>query len=211
MIKEHRNQFMITARETGNTVPYTAKNTLDFIRDKFVKTNANTAHIAWTKMLLHTRDINQGIYQWQASFDPLVRRFEQARSKKLKRSHLTSLKQLVAKQITDNEKIILSGISPKYSIDNIDKGNFIIKEFQDDLAMNTARFKGYTPDARIVAHLRTRAKEFNVDVPTFLRKRQLDQRKPLNKRKFKKFPHYLTNEETNDEVQEDQPDDHTLL
>jgi hypothetical protein len=32
---------------------------------------------------------------------------------------LTSLKQLVAKQITDNEKIILSGISPKYSIDNI--------------------------------------------------------------------------------------------
>ncbi len=77
--------------------------------------------------------------------------------------------------------------------------------------MNTARFKGYTPDARIVAHLRTRAKEFNVDVPTFLRKRQLDQREPLNKRKFKKFPHYLINEETNDEVQEDQPDDHTLL
>ncbi len=69
----------------------------------------------------------------------------------------------MAKQITDNEKIILSGISPKYSIDNIDKGNFIIEEFQDDLAMNTARFKGYTPDAKIVAHLRTRAKEFNVD------------------------------------------------
>ncbi len=92
---------------------------------------------------------------------------------------MTSLKQLVAKQITDNEKIILSGISPKYSIDNIDKGNFIIKEFQDDLAMNTARFKGYTPDARIVAHLRTRAKEFNVDVPIFLRKKQQDQREPL--------------------------------
>ena len=67
---------MITAIETGNAVPYTAKNTLDFIRDKFVKTNANTAHIAWTKMLLHTRDIGQGIYQGQTSFDPLVRRFE---------------------------------------------------------------------------------------------------------------------------------------
>jgi flagellar biosynthesis/type III secretory pathway protein FliH len=153
-------------------------------------------------MLLHTRDIGQGIYQWQASFDPLVRRFEQARNKKLKKTHLTSLKQLVAKQITDNEKIILSGISPKYSIDNIDKGNFIIKEFQDDLAMNTARFKGYTPDARIVAHLRTRAKEFNVDVPIFLRKKQQDQRDPLGKRKFKKFQHYLVNEETNIEAQE---------
>ena len=211
MIKEHRNQYMITARETRSTVPYTAKNTLDFIRDKFVKTNANTAHIAWTKMLLHTRDIGQGIYQWQASFDPLVRRFEQARSKKLKRIHVSTMKQLVAKQITDNEKIILSGISPKYSIENIDKGNFIIKEFQDDLAMNTARFKGYTPDARIVAHLRTRAKEFNVDVPIFLRKKQQDQRDPLGKRKFKKFQHYLVNEETDAEAQEDLQEDYTHL
>jgi hypothetical protein len=49
MIKEHRNQYMIRARETNNLVLYTAKNTLDFIRSKFVKTNANTTHIAWTK------------------------------------------------------------------------------------------------------------------------------------------------------------------
>ncbi len=78
MIKEHRNQYMIRARKTNSTLPYTAKNTLDFIQDKFVKTNANTAHIAWTKVLLHTRDIGQGIYQWQASFDPLVRKYEQS-------------------------------------------------------------------------------------------------------------------------------------
>jgi hypothetical protein len=106
---------------------------------------------------------------------------------------------LVSKQITDNEKIILSGISPKYSIDNVDKGIFIIKEFQDDLALNTARFKGYTPDARIVAHLRTRAKEFNVEVPAFLRKRQQDQRDPLGKHKIKKFQHYLTSDESEDD------------
>ncbi len=80
----------------------------------------------------------------------------------------------MAKQITDNEKIILSGISVKYSIDNIDKGNFVLKDFQDDLALNTARFKGYTPDARIVAHLRTRTKEFATQVPSFLNKKQLD-------------------------------------
>ncbi len=41
---------MIRARATCNTEPYTAKNTLDFdfIEHKFVKTNANTAHIAWS-------------------------------------------------------------------------------------------------------------------------------------------------------------------
>ncbi len=53
--------------------------------------------------------------------------------------------------------------------------------------MNTARFKGYIPDARIVAHLRTRAKEFNVDVPIFLRKKQQDQRDPLARESSKSF------------------------
>jgi hypothetical protein len=84
--------------------------------------------------LLHTRDTEQAIYQRQASFDPLIRKFEQARSKKMLKKHTKSVKQLMAKQITDNEKIILSGISAKYSIDNVDKGTFILKEFQDDLA-----------------------------------------------------------------------------
>ena len=93
---------MIRARETNNLVPYTAKNTLDFIRAKFVKTNANTTHIAWTKILLHTHEIGQAIYQWQASFDPLIRAFEQARTKKMRRMHVTTVKQLIAKQITDN-------------------------------------------------------------------------------------------------------------
>jgi hypothetical protein len=144
MIKEHRNQYMIRARATGNTEPYTAKNTLDFIEDKFVKTNANTAHIAWSNILLHTRIIGQAIYQWQASFDPLIRKFEQACSKKMRKSQTKDVKQLIAMQITDSEKIILSGISAKYSIDNVDKGTFVLKEFQDDLALNTARFKGYT-------------------------------------------------------------------
>jgi hypothetical protein len=198
MIKEHRNQYMIRARETRNLAPYNAKNTLDFIQDKFVKDNDNATHIAWTKILLHTRLIGQAIYQWQASFDPLIRKFEQARSKKMRRRHLTDVKQLWAKQLTDNEKIILAGINAKYSIDNVDKGTFLLKELQDDLALNTARFKGYTPDARIIAHLRTRAKEFNSELPSFLNKRQQDPRDPLAKKKFKKYQHFLTNDEDSD-------------
>ena len=203
MIKEHRNQYLIRARAADNTEPYTAQNTLDFIAAKFVKTNANTAHIAWTNILLHTRIIGQAIYQWQASFDPLIRKFEQARSKKMRKSQTKDVKQLMAKQITDSEKIILSGISANYSIDNIDKGTFVLKEFQDDLALNTARFKGYTPDARIVAHLRTRAKEFNADVPSFLNKKLQDGDQP-GKRKFKRFQHYMMNDEAENEEDPDE-------
>jgi hypothetical protein len=88
--------------------------------------------------LLHTREIGQAIYQWQASFDPLIRAFEQARTKNMRKMHVTTVKQLIAKQITDNEKIILSGINPNYSVDDVDKGTFVLKEFQDHLALNTA-------------------------------------------------------------------------
>ena len=93
-----------------------------------------------------------------------------------------------------------------YSTDNIDKGTFVLKEFQDDLALNTARFKGYTPDARIVAHLRTRAKEFTADVPSFLNKRPQDT-DPAGKRKFKRFQHYMANDEAEDV---DVPDEEQL-
>jgi hypothetical protein len=68
----------------------------------------------------------------------------------MRKSLTKNVKQLIAKQITDSEKIILSGISAKYSIDNVDKGTFILKEFQDDLALNTARFKGYTQTIQAV-------------------------------------------------------------
>jgi hypothetical protein len=79
----------------------------------------------------------------------------------------------------------LSGISPNYSIDNgVDKGTFVL------------RFKCYTPDARIIAHLRTRAKEFTTDVSAFLNRKQHDPRPQTAKRKFKKFQHYLTSDET---------------
>ena len=72
-----------------------------------------------------------------------------------------------------------------------------MKEFQDDLALNTARFMGYTPDARIVAHLRTRAKEFTADIPSFLNKRPQDTDQ-AGKRKFKRFQNYMTNDEAED-------------
>jgi hypothetical protein len=36
IIVEHRNQFLTNARETRSNEPYTANNTLEFIRTKFV-------------------------------------------------------------------------------------------------------------------------------------------------------------------------------
>ena len=175
MIVEHRNQFLTNARETKSNEPYTALHTLDFIKAKFVRANENTTHIAWTVILLHTRTIGQPIYQWQASFDPLLRKYEQARGKKMKDKSMLKVKVLMAKQFTDDEKIILAGIDTGYSISDIDNGKFKLKKLQSDLAEHVSRFtRRYNPDARIIAYLRKRAEEFRTEVPSFLNKRKID-------------------------------------
>ncbi len=186
MIVEHRNQFLTNARETKSNEPYTALHTLDFIKTKFVRANENTTHIAWTVILLHTRAIGQPIYPWQASFDPLLRKYEQARGKKMKDKSMPKVKVLMAKQFTDDEKIILAGIDTGYSISDIDNGKFKLKKLQSDLAEHVSRFtRRYNPDARIIAYLRKRAEEFRTKLPSFLNKRKTDvstMQEPVKKR-----------------------------
>ncbi len=72
----------------------------------------------------------QPLYQWQASFDPLVRKFEQAKTKPLGKAEFRKLKCLIAKQFTDDEKVILSGVDSTFTIENIDKGDFVFRTFQ---------------------------------------------------------------------------------
>jgi hypothetical protein len=115
----------------------------------------------------------QPLYQWQASFDPLLRKYEQAKAKTLTKTETRKLKCLIAKQVTDDEKVILAGIHPSFTIEGIDKGTYVLHTFQDKLAANASRFqsKKYTPDARILTYLKVRAQDFNVPVPSFMKKR----------------------------------------
>jgi hypothetical protein len=81
----------------------------------------------------------------------------------------------MAKQFTDDEKIILAGIDTGYSISDIDNGKFKLKKLQSDLAEHVSRFtRRYNPDARIIAYLRKRAEEFRTELPSFLNKRKAD-------------------------------------
>jgi hypothetical protein len=184
-IVEHRNQYLAITRVNKRVKPYSALDTLKFIEKSYVQTNENSIHIAWTAILLHTRELLQPLYQWQASFDPLTRKYEQSKTKGLSKGEFRKLKVLIAKQITDDEKVILAGLDPTFTIENIDKGDFLLRTFQKKLAENASRFqsKKYTPDSRILTYLRIRAQEFNVQPPSFMRnKRQPEKGKGSNKR-----------------------------
>ena len=178
-IVEHRNQYLARNRASTTSKAYSAQDTLTFIESNYVQDNDNTVHIAWTAILLHTRDLMVPLYQWQASFDPLIRKYEQAKGKELVNSEKRKIKCLMAKQITDDEKVILSGIDPNFTIDNVDKGRFTLRAFQEKLASNAGRFqsKKYTPDARILMYLKVRAQDFNVPVPSFMKKRVIEKGK----------------------------------
>ena len=88
---------------------------------------------------------------------------------------MLKVKVLMAKQFTDDEKIILAGIDTGYSISGIDGGKFKLKRLQSDLAEHVSRFtKRYNPDVRIITYLKKRAEEFHMKPPSFLHKRKVD-------------------------------------
>ena len=178
-VVEHRNQYLARNRTGGPSKEYSALDTLSFIEANYVQDNDNSVHIAWTAILLHTREVLLPLYQWQTSFDPLTRKYEQAKGKTLSKSEFRKLKCLIAKQITDEEKVILAGIDPSFTIENVDKGDYVLRNFQEKLAANAGRFqsKKYSPDTRILTYLRIRAKEFNVPLPPFMKKRPVDKGK----------------------------------
>ncbi len=143
-----------------------------------MQNNENSVHIAWTAILRQT------------SFDPLTRKYEQAKGKSLNKTEFRKIKCLIAQQITDEEKIILAGIDSSFTIENVDKGAYVLRTFQDKLASNASRFqskKYTTPDTRILTYLRVRAKEFNVPLPLFLKKRSVDKGKGSSNPKRPRF------------------------
>ena len=79
----------------------------------------------------------------------------------MKNKSMLKVKVLMAKQFTDDEKIILAGIDTGYSISDVDNGKFNLKKLQSDLAEHISRFiRRYNPDARIIAYLRKRERSF---------------------------------------------------
>ena len=145
-VVEHRNQYLARNRANVGAKEYSALDTLSFIELNYVQNNENSVHIAWTAILLHTREVLLPLYQWQTSFDPLTRKYEQAKGTPLNKAEFRKIKCLIAKQITDEEKIILAGIDPSFTIDNVDKGAYVLRNFQEKLASNASRFqsKKYT-------------------------------------------------------------------
>jgi hypothetical protein len=128
----------LTARQSK---PHSALHTLDFIEQHYVKENENSVHILWTQILLHTREPMTNIYNWAISFELPVRRITQCQRTALKKDQALRIRTLIAKQMTDSEKLTITTIDTSLTADLIDSGTYKLDDLKTLLATHIARFE----------------------------------------------------------------------
>jgi hypothetical protein len=110
------------------------------------------------------------VYNWVVSFELPVRRITQCQGTALTKSQVSRSKQLIAKQITDAEKLTITMVNTALTADLIDAGTYDLDDIKTLMATHISRFDtSYTPASsmRSMRYLRTRARDFKVDCPNF--------------------------------------------
>jgi hypothetical protein len=78
-VKENRNHYLVQSRLVDlaglKLKPHSAKDTLDFLKKRFVKESSDQLIIKWMDILRHSRAPGISIYEWCNSFAPLIRTF----------------------------------------------------------------------------------------------------------------------------------------
>jgi hypothetical protein len=159
-----------TALTPRQTKAHSALHTLELIERHYVKENENSVHILWTQILLHTRESMTNVYNWTVSFELPVRRITQCQKSTLKKDQALRIRTLIAKQMTDAEKLTKTTIDTSLTADLIDSGTYKLDDLKTLLATHIARFESaYSPTSsiRIMRYLRKRARDFKVDPPSF--------------------------------------------
>ncbi len=79
---------------------------------------------------------------------------------------------MISKQITEDEKLIITTINSTYTSDYINKGDYVLGDLINLLAQHTSNFaaKRYQPNEHpcITAYLKTRAKSAGIPLPGFM-------------------------------------------
>ena len=164
--KRDKNLPDLTAKELKT---HSAKHTLDFIEDNYVEMDDDAAHYTWGEILTATRLPKVTIFAWVDSFTLLALRYSESGSGKISKGRVTKINKVVAKQITDDEKLIIATLDSNFTAVKVHKGEYVYSELVKLLAQNVTSFtKKYAPHehTRIMQYLKARAKR-QVIMPIF--------------------------------------------
>ncbi len=118
-----------------------------------------------------TRDPKMSLYAWVDSFTVHVLRHTESTAKKLGKNKRIKINKIISKQITEDEKLIITTINQTYTSAFITAGDYQRTDLINLLAQHTSNFaaKKYIPEhPRIITYLKIRARNSGTPLPNFL-------------------------------------------
>ena len=119
-------------------------------------------HYTWSNILTATRQPKMALYAWVDSFTLLTLRYGET-VKKISSTRQIKINRTVSRQITDDEKLVISTINPAFSAVIMNSGKYTFAELVKLLAQNATSFtKRYVPTEhpRISKYLHTRSLKY---------------------------------------------------
>ena len=141
--------------------PHSAAHTIQFIEDEYVEKDDDASHYTWNDILHAVRAPRTTLFAWVDSFTLRSLRYAET-IEKISGVRLTKINKIIAKQITDSEKLTISTLNNSYSAIKIQYGAYDITELIQLLAQNVTSFtKTYQPSEhqRITRYLKTRERK----------------------------------------------------
>ena len=125
--------------------PHSAQHTLQFIEDEYVEKDDDASHYTWGDILTATRMPKISIFAWVDSFTLLTLRYGET-VHEISVQRQSKINRVVAKQITDDEKLIIATLQSAFTAVSIHNGVYPFSELVKLLAQNVTSFtKRYTP------------------------------------------------------------------
>jgi hypothetical protein len=112
--KEGRRSATLPALTSVEKKQHSAAHTLSFIQAHYVDVDDDAPHTTWDRLLKATRDPKVSIYAWVGSFTVHVLRHTESIAKKLGKNKRIKINKIIAKQITEDEKLIITTKSDIY-------------------------------------------------------------------------------------------------
>ena len=142
--------------------PHSAEHTLRFLEEEYVEKDDDAPHYTWSNILTATRQSRTSLYAWVDSFTLLALRYGET-VKKITSIRQVKINRTVSKQITDDEKLIISTINPAFSAVVMNSGKYTFADLVRLLAQNATSFtKKYAPTEhpRISKYLHSRSLKY---------------------------------------------------
>jgi hypothetical protein len=170
--EEGKRSASLPALTNAGKSPYSAAHTLAFIQKQYVDADDDALHTTWDRILKATRGPKISLYGWVDSFTVHILRHLKSTAKPLTKMKRITINKVISKQITEDEKLIITTINSTYTSDYINKGDYILGDLINLLAQHTSNFaaKIYQPNEhpRIIAYLKTRARSAGIPLPGFM-------------------------------------------